>query len=73
MERRQKKKMIQALLLDRSRRFTHVDFLINKQRFHRVGQYLRAIRDALKTIHHQRMLATEEASQPDTRIFDIDS
>jgi hypothetical protein len=71
MEQRQKKRMIQTLLLDRSRRFTDVDFLINKQHFHRVLPYLSAIRNALKTIHHQRMLAAEEASQLDTPVFDM--
>jgi hypothetical protein len=73
MEQRQKKRMIQTLFLDRSRRFTDVDFLINKQCFHRVGQYLRAIRNALKTVHHRRMVAAEEASRLDIPIYDINS
>jgi hypothetical protein len=69
MERRQKKMMIRTLFLDRSRRFTDVDFLINKQCFHRVGRYLSAIRNALKKIHHQRMLTAEETSHLDIASF----
>ena len=49
--------MIKTLLLDRSRRFTDMDFLINMLQFHRVFPYLSAIRDVLKMVHHQRMLA----------------
>jgi hypothetical protein len=52
IERRQKKMMIRTLFLDRSRRFTDVDFLINKQCFYRVGRYLSAIRNALKKIYY---------------------
>ena len=66
MEQRQKKAMIKTLLLDRSRRFTDVDFLINMLQFHRVFPYLSAIRNALKTIHHRRMLVAEETAQLDT-------
>ena len=66
MEQRQKKAMIKTLLLDRSRRFTDVDFLINMLQFHRVFPYLSSIRNALKTAHHHRMLAAEETSQPVT-------
>ena len=66
MEQRQKKAMIKTLLLDRSRRFTDVNFLINMLQFHRVFPYLSAVRNALKMVHHQRMLAAGETSQPVT-------
>ena len=62
--------MIQTLILDRSGRFTDVDFLINKQCFHPGDRYLSAIRNALKTIHRQRMLAAEEPSHLDMASFD---
>ena len=63
MEQRQKKAMTKTLLLDRSRRFTNVDFLINMLQFHRVFSYSSSIRNALNTAHHQRMLAAGETSQ----------
>ena len=58
-ERRRKKQIMQQLVLDRSIHFTNLDFLLNTQRFERVGVALMAIRKALRQRYHERMLAED--------------
>lgn len=58
-ERRQKKLMLRKLVLQRSMKFTDIDFLLNIRHFDRVGLALTTIRKALSQKYHERMLADE--------------
>ena len=49
--------MLQRLVLDRSRKSTDLDFLLNIRKFHRVGLSLAATRKALRTTYGERMQA----------------
>jgi hypothetical protein len=65
MERRQKKSMTQRLLLDRSKNFTDVDFLLDTGNFSRVGQSLAATRKALKKMYNEKKTAEASTLQAD--------
>ena len=60
-ERRQKRRMAQRLVLDRSMYFTDLDFLLNTRQFERAGVALMTIRKALRQRYRERML-TEDGS-----------
>ena len=70
-ERRRKKSMMQSLLLDHSKTFTDLDFLLNIRSFSRVGQSLLAVRKALKKKYSERIIAEESNLQVDVIESDL--